>query len=124
MATEVVTPEKWLAERREIAQRKVRIPDRKDIKESTMLNPGTKVYRAMMTEILTHTGEELDSFGITHMLIDAYNRTLDQRILSGTQSNALMGTLDLYVEPMIEDKEVMRAVRQNLSEVLDRAAKK
>jgi hypothetical protein len=91
---------------------------------SKMLKPDTKAYSLMMSEILTHSGELLNSYEITKVLVDAYNHTIQQKILDDTEGAVLMVTLDLYVTPIIKDKDIMMMVQQHLSDVLDRASRK
>jgi hypothetical protein len=101
------------------------IPQEDDIREATswISAPDSKVSAAILPKLIEHAGQELNSDGISEMLINGYNAVLENGNLSPFERTLLMVNLDLYAQSLVADREVVRMVSENIHRAIEESAR-
>jgi hypothetical protein len=118
--------QKWLMTQQEIASRLILIPSEAEILSNTVgiSSPESDISKKFLPKIIKYAGQQLNAHGITNVLLDSYNTTINQGEIADIDGAILLVLLGNYAKSIIPDNEVVRMVQQNIDHAIEMARMK
>ena len=115
--------QQWLEERRAKRNAPITVLSAYEIErriaEQRLSNPQSEIYKSIVPKILTYATQRLSPFQISGALINAYNETVENQELSSQDGAILLACLDFYAHAFSRDGEIVRMIREEVTEAVD-----